>query len=172
MTDDPAQSSFHKAIALSKGVVSVIDTTATCFTRIWCDYEVYVALTTAAGACKYDEEDGSRIPKTYDMVTYVEHKTIDWGHNQGEPPEPEDEPLGEEVAVEGRDRPQLHFPRHAVCLVDGNSFSDCVDANEKMARERFFPMELVDRALDINLAKGNASVQSDKVCAAWPHAAA
>jgi len=162
VTDDPAQSSFHKAIALSKGVVSVIDTTATCYTRIWCDYEVYVAITTAAGACTY-EDDGSRISKTYDMVTYVEHKTIDWLLNQGEPPEPEDKPLGEEVAIEGRDRPQLHFPRHAVCLVDGNSFSDCNDPSSKMARERFFPMEIVDRALDVDLAKGNASVQSDKV---------
>ena len=36
LTDDPGQTSFHKAMALAEGTVSVVDKEGIVFTRIWC----------------------------------------------------------------------------------------------------------------------------------------
>ena len=42
--EDPGQTSFHKAMALAEGTVTVLDKGGVVFTRIWCGYEVYVSL--------------------------------------------------------------------------------------------------------------------------------
>ena len=55
LTDDPGQTSFHKAMALAEGTVSVLDKDGTVFTRIWCGYEVYVSL--AAPPERYAEKN-------------------------------------------------------------------------------------------------------------------
>ena len=47
LTEDPGQTSFHKAMALADGTVSVLDKGGVVFTRIWCGYEVYVSLVDA-----------------------------------------------------------------------------------------------------------------------------
>jgi len=42
---DPLQSSFRRAMQLAKGVLLVLDSKATPFDRIWCDFEMWLALT-------------------------------------------------------------------------------------------------------------------------------
>jgi len=59
VTLDPAHSSFFKAIELSEGVLQVIDREAVTYSRIWCRFENFVALTTFSD-------------KLYDMSTAVE----------------------------------------------------------------------------------------------------
>ena len=44
VTEDPAQTSFRKAIDLAQGTISIVDTNAVCFTRIWCDFEIACTL--------------------------------------------------------------------------------------------------------------------------------
>jgi len=44
VVEDPALTSFHKAMALADGTVSVLDEGGVVFTRIWCAYEVHVSL--------------------------------------------------------------------------------------------------------------------------------
>ena len=36
LTEDPGETSFHKAMALADGTVSVLDKSGTVFERIWC----------------------------------------------------------------------------------------------------------------------------------------
>ena len=45
LTLDPRDSSFYKAMQLSKGILLILDHQATPFTRLWCAFEEYVALT-------------------------------------------------------------------------------------------------------------------------------
>lgn len=42
ITTDPSQTSFAKAMKLAEGVLLILDSNATPFTRIWCDYELYL----------------------------------------------------------------------------------------------------------------------------------
>ena len=39
MVDDLSQTSFHRALALAEGTVSILDREGTVFTRVWCCYE-------------------------------------------------------------------------------------------------------------------------------------
>jgi len=40
----PSTSSFRRALDVSHGTLSILDNSATVYTRIWCDYEVFVTL--------------------------------------------------------------------------------------------------------------------------------
>ena len=54
MTADPAETSFFKAIRLSRGTVSVVDAQGLCYTRVWCQYECFITLVKANLDYKYD----------------------------------------------------------------------------------------------------------------------
>ena len=41
---DPTHSTFYKAMALSSGLVSVVDDGAECFSRVWCNYEAWLGV--------------------------------------------------------------------------------------------------------------------------------
>ena len=43
VTDDPSQTSFHKAMRLAFGTLALIDEWGAYFERVWCDYEIYVS---------------------------------------------------------------------------------------------------------------------------------
>eukprot|EP00403_Amphidinium_massartii_P048006 CAMPEP_0178466008 /NCGR_PEP_ID=MMETSP0689_2-20121128/51666_1 /TAXON_ID=160604 /ORGANISM="Amphidinium massartii, Strain CS-259" /LENGTH=811 /DNA_ID=CAMNT_0020092987 /DNA_START=134 /DNA_END=2566 /DNA_ORIENTATION=+ len=45
ISDDPLSSSFYKALTLSKGVLLILDSSATPFHRIWCCFELYLTVT-------------------------------------------------------------------------------------------------------------------------------
>ena len=44
LTKDPEDTSFFKALRLSKGTVSILDKGGVVFTRVWCSFEIYVSL--------------------------------------------------------------------------------------------------------------------------------
>lgn len=46
---DPENSAFRKAMRLSRGTVSLLDSGAVCYTRIWCIFEVFISIGGAAG---------------------------------------------------------------------------------------------------------------------------
>lgn len=47
LAEDPAQSSFRRALDASEGTLSILDRKGVVFKRIWCAYELYVSLTAA-----------------------------------------------------------------------------------------------------------------------------
>jgi len=60
---DPAQSSFRRAMNLAVGTLSILDRHFVCYSRIWCDYEVWVSIHQ-----KRDEGD-DLAPYLYDVYT-------------------------------------------------------------------------------------------------------
>jgi hypothetical protein len=44
LTDDPSKTSFHEAMSIVDGTVSVVDKGGIIYSRIWCGYEAYVTL--------------------------------------------------------------------------------------------------------------------------------
>lgn len=54
LADELSQTSFRKALDLSEGCISVLDKNSIVFSRVWCCYEIYVALTVSDGRLKYD----------------------------------------------------------------------------------------------------------------------
>ena len=54
LSDDPAQSSFRKALELAEGTVSILDRNGVVFSRVWCCYEIYVSLDEMGGRRKYE----------------------------------------------------------------------------------------------------------------------
>mmetsp|Transcript_4057 Transcript_4057/g.5883 ORF Transcript_4057/g.5883 Transcript_4057/m.5883 type:complete len:641 (-) Transcript_4057:88-2010(-) len=68
VTNNPADSSFAKAMAIAKHrVISIVDEKQTMFTRIWCVFELFLTLVQSGG----DNKDGDR--KSL-WATYTAHK--------------------------------------------------------------------------------------------------
>ncbi|CAB9525127.1 leucine Rich Repeat [Seminavis robusta] len=61
-TDSVEQTSFVRAMRQSRGTVLVVDDTATCFSRLWCVYEIYSSL---LGGCRSDSQ------YTFDFYTAI-----------------------------------------------------------------------------------------------------
>ena len=67
LTADPAQTSFHRAMAICKGTVTVVDKEGVLFSRIWCAYESYVMLSSEqpwdiyTAGCERKENDPESI---------------------------------------------------------------------------------------------------------------
>ena len=57
---DPSQTSFYRAMQLAEGVVTVLDDEMTAFSRVWCAYEIYMAL------CGFEAQGAS---KSYEIYT-------------------------------------------------------------------------------------------------------
>eukprot|EP00434_Breviolum_minutum_P020137 symbB.v1.2.017757.t1/scaffold1389.1/size122275/6 len=57
---NPATSSFHRALEVSIGTLSILDESAKVYSRIWCDYEVYVTL-----------DKATRTSHLYDIYTWT-----------------------------------------------------------------------------------------------------
>ena len=61
ITSDPSQTSFYRALMLSKGTVSVLDASAICYDRIWCVYELFVSLQRPQAAAVLDVPQTNRV---------------------------------------------------------------------------------------------------------------
>lgn len=62
ISSDPADSSFRKAMRLCKGTVSIVDSSCTIYSRIWCNYEVFVSIE--------KNQDGVDNDYKFDVYTY------------------------------------------------------------------------------------------------------
>ena len=119
VSDDPSQTSFHRAIRMSKGTIAIVDREAKYFTRIWCDYEIVREWDRSARAppplereppaCRRShariarplqfvsltrKADAGHEAYTYDMYTAVEHTPLTWKRFMGEGPPPRLQAVG------------------------------------------------------------------------------
>eukprot|EP00438_Fugacium_kawagutii_P032914 Skav221779 [mRNA] locus=scaffold2426:275619:277445:+ [translate_table: standard] len=62
---DPRNSSFRRALDVSVGTLSILDDCATVYSRIWCDYEVYVTL-----------NKGTWTTHLYDIYTWQQGEVV------------------------------------------------------------------------------------------------
>lgn len=148
---DPAQTSFHNALTIAQGTVSILDEKAVAYTRVWCSYEVYVSLQAREGY-KYDvytvRKDGT---EKGEIGTQMKGSGKGKGKGSGN---------GRPFAVgltDGltkvdmfwpEDSPQKGAPR------DG--------PRQKLKREGDFPMEMAEKALAIQLETAEASQEPDR----------
>lgn len=168
--EDPAHSSFRRAMALSEGTVSILDRDAVCYSRIWCCYEVWVAMTppdttttrnsgvgmSSASSLRAKKRDKQYL---YDMYTAMNSATLA-DIAAAAPPGPKG---GQGV---NRARQTRVAPiKRAIGITDGCAKVDekaqfPIDAKTK--REQDFPMNLVRRALNIRLQDAFATEPSDR----------
>ena len=200
IADELSQTSFYRAMRLSRGTVSIVDEKAIVYSRIWCVFELYSSLVgrttgTDADAVPYDPSSIERYLSqaidaedpaitaeavtacrnacaamlgtyTYDMYTAVEpyessftfkhrkesqHDGSGYSGPQGE---------GEKWGGDGDD-PES-YRRCAVGLTQGLTAIDQL-AYMKAQRERFFPLELLDKGVRFECKHGQASVEADRL---------
>mmetsp|Transcript_43842 Transcript_43842/g.101285 ORF Transcript_43842/g.101285 Transcript_43842/m.101285 type:complete len:1039 (-) Transcript_43842:212-3328(-) len=123
---DPSQTSFRKAMELAVGTVSVVDSSAVTFSRIWCSYEVATTLE-GAGTKLYDI---STVPPTGERAVVLTDGLT-----------PVDEEQGEMKEWKHR----------------GGGYG------YKLNREKAFPMTVFNKAFGVQLEKGQASQEQDRV---------
>ena len=101
LSDDPAQSSFRKALELAEGTVSILDRNGVVFSRVWCCYEIYVSLAEMGGRLKYEVYTAHK--HEYDAQSYGgEEESLAVGFTDG-PTEAD----GSSVYKSNREK---HFP--------------------------------------------------------------
>ena len=85
ISDDPNESSFRKAMALSDGTISTVDTNCTTYSRIWCNFEMYDSIKASASrgykldlyTCVGEGGEAVGICDGYANVDIVEPQGID-----------------------------------------------------------------------------------------------
>uniref|UniRef100_A0A6S8A2X7 Uncharacterized protein n=1 Tax=Aplanochytrium stocchinoi TaxID=215587 RepID=A0A6S8A2X7_9STRA len=117
VNDELESTPFFKAMELSEGTLSILDTNGTVFTRIWCGYELYLSLA-------YSTDKKWTVYTTYEAFFK--------------------EPVMKSVG-----------------LTEGLAPIDD-DGELKQAREKSFPIELLQDALNINIENAEASMEDDK----------
>eukprot|EP00811_Abedinium_folium_P005297 NODE_1487_length_2461_cov_8.077978.p1 GENE.NODE_1487_length_2461_cov_8.077978~~NODE_1487_length_2461_cov_8.077978.p1 ORF type:complete len:517 (+),score=162.17 NODE_1487_length_2461_cov_8.077978:573-2123(+) len=123
----------RKRVALSMGTVSILDTRAVVFTRIWCTYEVYVSLQTG------------REGYLHDCYTAYEETRPVTG------------PYGLSASFENEKR-----AHRGVGITDGFVAADKNNMQSKLGRESYFPRGVLQKALGVKFEEAEASMQEDK----------
>lgn len=137
VTADPRETSFFKALQVARGAVSLVDDAATCFSRIWCGFEVYEALAAAP-----------RDDFLYDVYTHRNHTREYWTLDGSDM---YDEKVFEAVGlVDG----------FADSGGDDVGFKE--DARDKGLREGFFPLGIIRKGAATELQCGQASMEVDR----------
>lgn len=122
---NPRETSFFRAMQLCGGVLLVLDPLATPFARVWCCFELAMALT--------------------DLVTPQGRFLLDIATvSQG----------AAELLTDGMVPSELKN-EHCVCAGAGGK--------AKAKREETFPIELIQRALEIDIVAASASREVDKL---------
>jgi len=153
LTSNPTESPFFRAMQLSAGTVSIVDTKMECFSRIWCGFEVTAAIRDMSSTdrhCGYDD--------LYDAYTIdrSKKKSVDL--------------TGGLAAVDARYLYDIYTintsKNKSVGITDGPAAVDSPGAVDNTAddnqskRQRFFP--LCPLAFDISIENARASVEADR----------
>lgn len=138
MPPDLTASSFYRALELPSvvGVLAVLDADGVVFSRVWCVFEMFMALVRGRA-------------KLFDAYTVLP-AAHDARDAQSHPEEDEHGAEGEAVGL-----------CDGYALVDENIVSGTY-AERKAARERSFPRSLVQRALTFDARSADATDPSDK----------
>ena len=133
VTDDPSQTSFHKAMRLAFGTLAILDDKALYFTRVWCDYEIYVSLT-------IKEEERDEVARAHGRYTYDVYTA------------PKPKPLYRDAVglVDG------------IAPADSGRSGPHIETTTKYFREKEFPVALIDKGMRARVQEGQASVDADK----------
>jgi len=116
VAEDPAQTSFNKAMDLAQGTITILDKEAVSYTRAWCAYEIYKTLQKTAADARY----------TYDIYTAIEHR---WDTAMNMKPKKDrhavgltdgmarnDEPPGEEAQLDRQSFFPVELARRALMI--------------------------------------------------------
>ncbi|CAJ1410943.1 unnamed protein product [Effrenium voratum] len=186
VTRDPGESSFRRAMDLASGALSVVDAKAVVFSRIWCCYEVFVALDKVDTMRTCTEIVEIDIPgDAFDEMNFdVKPGTTTVPRCNGAEVTSR-EALAAQVASCGDSVPlvlersrryaysvytsvpqhtylPLEEPRAAVGLLNGLAPTDR-DVWRKSGRESYFPLDLVKSTLGIQCEDASASKELDRV---------
>ena len=138
LSDDPAKSSFARAMHNCEGTIAIVDKNANIFTRVWCGFEAFSSFT------KDGKEDTEK--KQDRLQAYLfDFYTVLADRNEGAMPAKR---------------------KRAVGITDGVVKSDgrgALGAKQKEQREKDFPLELAERALSFKIEKAAASIENDRV---------
>ena len=139
ISDVLTETSFYKAMVLAKGTVSVIDRNGTCWTRIWCIFELYHSVV-----------DINKQGYTWDAYTALDtpitREVLDMdAFGQGQGSESEMEVLLQAVG--------FSTGLTAVDFDHSEGF--------KAGRESAFPMSLIDIGIQFKCMAAQASVAAD-----------
>ena len=174
VTEDPAQTSFHRAISLSKGTVAIVDAGGAYFGRIWCCYEIYQSLhgeaakvaharqaaAAAAAAAAATQSNGGR-----------RGGRGAYGAQSRVAPDVVPSRFTYDVYTACRHESQVaQLPPSnrsvwldAVGITDGTAAADNGLSSLKAAREASFPPAMLMLGLQARIEDGEASVESDKI---------
>ena len=135
------QTSFRKALGLSIGCLSILDSGGMCFKRVWCSFEMHLAFTQVEGL-------------KYEVYTAHEHKL---GYKDTR------------SAVGISDGPAIkaivQIPKEGGGYDEYEPVGQLTEegTQEKATRESYFPLSLAEAAFGVMLETADASVEADKV---------
>ena len=151
VTEDPADSSFVKAIALAEGrVLSVLDADCVTYSRIWCCLELFIGLrgtyevyTTKDGCEAYDTSEAAQEVAVRAVLVAATEAGV----------APNFANIWPRLPLVTRD---------AVGITSGAVEGDWFDSAAKTRRESAFPLERVRRAFEIKVSGAEASMEADR----------
>jgi hypothetical protein len=155
---DLTQSSFYRALKLTKGVLSIVDRNSVVFSRVWCSFEISIALEKRAG--KHDqghEEEKVEQEKKENSIFQKQNKPrylydVYTHSNSGET-------VGLTDGVVAADM----YPRNKDGTLNTQAFTYKSNYNGmRTIRQANFPSKLCEKGLTINLETAEASVDIDR----------
>eukprot|EP00931_Biecheleriopsis_adriatica_P086851 TRINITY_DN6141_c0_g1_i1.p1 TRINITY_DN6141_c0_g1~~TRINITY_DN6141_c0_g1_i1.p1 ORF type:complete len:742 (-),score=184.38 TRINITY_DN6141_c0_g1_i1:56-2281(-) len=147
---DPMKSSFLKAMVRCDGVLLVLDAEATPFTRIWCCFEEGIVTLSARGLLEQDTAVDGR-SSLQELVA-----------RDGS--EGREQPLQLDIVTVGATSKKPELLTEGLTDAEQEAERSCSKHGWKMKSEReaSFPLEVVERCLDIDIREASASQDIDK----------
>lgn len=142
LSSDPKASSFFKALQLVEGMLIILDTNATPFTRLWCAFEAYTALSDRRNGHQHLLLDiATKIPGTEVAALLTDGLTV------------AEQQL--ESALEQHEGPSKGPPKEGG--VGAN-----LAKRLQLYRQRAFTLEVLSRGLQPKLHEAQASKEEDR----------
>lgn len=138
----PTEAPFCKAMKLTRGVVSVLDHACECYTRIWCCFEISIAIKDLQQTLREESKRSNSSEYLLDIYTMVPKEGAIGLTDGGVVPADKFQ-LSENGSLD------LTRPR-----------SNCHSAQN--TRQNHFPQEQCVQAMNIRLEKASASIELDK----------
>lgn len=152
LSKDPSDSSFYKAMIQSTGILLVLDTDGTPFTRIWCAYEIYIGLVAS-------EQD--KLGLLFDIATTKDHKAylLTDGQTEAEAGCQVLGAAGMQACVAAMRNPRRdEIPEEVWKAADKQS----IGGQFKALREMSFPDEVMELGFKVEAQKAAATSEADR----------
>eukprot|EP00928_Gymnodinium_smaydae_P086989 TRINITY_DN71358_c0_g1_i1.p1 TRINITY_DN71358_c0_g1~~TRINITY_DN71358_c0_g1_i1.p1 ORF type:complete len:693 (+),score=89.78 TRINITY_DN71358_c0_g1_i1:58-2136(+) len=140
---DPMESSFLKALDASSGVVLVLDSDSTPFTRVWCIFEEGVLALATRGQLDVATSVASERAALKSLAKKDDTVLLDIGH----------------VDNDG----VTHFISDGLTDSDKQEKYWSTEWSKKVARESTFPLALIKECMTLNITEARATQEQDRV---------